>query len=227
MNLRGRRVLVTSGPTRAALDEVRFLTNKSTGRLGALIAEAALEAGADVTFVFGRGSDLPAVRGGRLDHLRIRPVDTVEELAAAFRQELPHGYDAVIHAMAVLDFEPAEVREEKVSSELAEWVIRLVPTPKAAALVRDLAPGTLFIGFKLEVGKTREELIEIARAWAQHSRADLVVANDLKDIESGTHIGYLVTPDGRVETVAEGKEAIARILVDYLGKRLSERPSPR
>ncbi len=227
MNLRGRRVLVTSGPTRAALDEVRFLTNKSTGRLGALIAEAALEAGADVTFVFGRGSDLPAVRGGRLDHLRIRPVDTVEDLVATFRQELPHGYDAVIHAMAVLDFEPAEVREEKVSSELAEWVVRLVPTPKAAALVRDLAPGTLFVGFKLEVGKTREELIEIARAWAQHSRADLVVANDLKDIESGTHIGYLVTPEGRVEMVAEGKETIARTLVDFLGKRLAERPSPR
>ncbi len=227
MTLRGRRVLVTSGPTRAALDEVRFLTNKSTGRLGALIAEAALEAGADVTFVFGRGSDLPAVRGGRLDHLRIRPVDTVEDLVAAFRQELPHGYDAVIHAMAVLDFEPAEVREEKVSSNLPEWVIRLVPTPKAAALVRDLAPGTLFVGFKLEVGKTREELIEIARAWAQQSRADLVVANDLNDIESGTHIGYLVTPEGRIETVAEGKEAIARILVDYLSKRLAERPSPR
>jgi phosphopantothenoylcysteine synthetase/decarboxylase len=227
VNLRGRRVLVTSGPTRAALDEVRFLTNKATGRLGALIAEAALEAGADVTFVFGRGSDLPAVRGGRLDHLRIRPVDTVEDLVTAFRQELPHGYDAVIHAMAVLDFAPAEVREEKVSSSLPEWIIRLVPTPKAAMLVRDLAPGTYFVGFKLEVGKTREELIEIARTWAQHSRADLVVANDLRDIESGTHVGYLVTPDGRIETVAEGKESIARTLVDFLGKRLAERPVAR
>lgn len=219
--------MVTSGPTRAALDEVRFLTNKATGRLGALIAEAALEAGADVTFVFGRGSDLPAVRGGRLDHLRIRPVDTVEDLVTAFRQELPHGYDAVIHAMAVLDFAPAEVREEKVSSSLPEWIIRLVPTPKAAMLVRDLAPGTYFVGFKLEVGKTREELIEIARTWAQHSRADLVVANDLRDIESGTHVGYLVTPDGRIETVAEGKESIARTLVDFLGKRLAERPVAR
>lgn len=227
MSLRGRRILVTSGPTRAALDEVRFLTNKATGRLGALIAEAALEAGADVTFVFGRGSALPAVRGGRLDHLRILPVDTVEDLVTAFRQELPHGYDAVIHAMAVLDFEPAEVREEKVSSSLAEWVIRLVPTPKAAALVRDLAPGTFFVGFKLEVGKTQAELIEIARDWTLQSRADLAVANDLKDIERGTHIGYLVNPEGKVETVAEGKEAIARILVEFLGRRLAERPPAR
>ncbi len=220
MTLRGRRVLVTSGPTRAPLDEVRFLTNKSTGRLGALIAEAALETGADVTFVFGRGSDLPVVRGGRLDHLRILPVDTVEDLVTAFKQELPHGYDAVIHLMAVLDFAPAEVREEKVSSSLPEWVIRLVPTPKAAALVRDLAPGTFFVGFKLEVGKGKDELIGIAREWARHSRADLVVANDLRDIEGGTHVGYLVDPEGKVEAVAEGKEAIARSLVDFLGRRL-------
>lgn len=227
MSLRGRRVLVTSGPTRAPLDAVRFLTNKSTGRLGALIAEAALEAGADVTFVFGRGSDLPVVRGGRLDHLRILPVDTVEDLVAAFRQELPHGYDAVIHVMAVLDFAPAEIREEKVASSMPEWTIRLIPTPKAAALVRDLAPGAFFVGFKLEVGKGQAQLIEIAREWARQSRADLVVANDLRDIEGGTHIGYLVTPEGHIDGIAEGKEAIARALVDLLSRRLAERPRSR
>ncbi len=227
MSLRGRRVLVTSGPTRAPLDAVRFLTNKSTGRLGALIAEAALGAGADVTFVYGRGSGLPTVRGGRVDHLRILPIDTVEDLVAAFRQELPEGYDAVVHAMAVLDFAPGQVREEKVASSLHEWVVRLVPTPKAAALVRDLAPRTFFVGFKLEVGKAREELIDIGRDWARHNHADLVVANDLRDIERGTHIGYLVTPEGRVEAVAEGKEAIARTLVDLLDRRLAERPEGR
>ncbi len=227
MSLRGRRVLVTSGPTRAPLDEVRFLTNKSTGRLGALIAEAALGAGADVTFVYGRGSGLPTVRGGRVDHLRIVPIDTVDDLVAAFRQELPHDYDALIHAMAVLDFAPAAVREEKVPSSTPEWIVRLVPTPKAAALVRDLAPRTFFVGFKLEVEKAHEELIAIAREWARHNRADLVVANDLRDIERGTHVGYLVTPAGSVEAVAEGKEAIARALVELLGRRLADRPAAR
>src|SRR5437879_10208455 len=80
VTLSGRRILVTSGPTRAPLDAVRFLTNKSTGRLGALIAEAAVQAGADVVFVYGRGSDTPAVRGGQRDHLRLLPVDTVSDL---------------------------------------------------------------------------------------------------------------------------------------------------
>jgi phosphopantothenate---cysteine ligase (CTP) len=222
MSLRGRRILVTSGPTRAPLDAVRFLSNKSTGRLGSLIAEAALEAGADVTFVYGRGSALPLVRGGRIDHLRVLPIDTVDDLVAVFRQELPTGYDAVVHAMAVLDFQPAETREEKVSSNQTEWLVRLVPTPKAAALVRDLAHGAFFIGFKLEVNKSQAELVGIASDWARRTHADLVVANDMRDIEHGTHVGHFVRPDGSVEQVVQGKEMIARALVSLLGRRLGE-----
>ncbi|HXX38487.1 MAG TPA: phosphopantothenoylcysteine decarboxylase [bacterium] len=221
MSLKGRLILITSGPTRAPLDAVRFLTNKATGRLGSLIAEGALEAGATVTFVYGRGSILPAVRGGRVDHLRLLPIDTVEDLIVIFQHELQqHPYDAVIHAMAVLDFAPAQVRHEKVSSSTDEWDIRLVPTPKAAALVRDLAPGTLFIGFKLEVGKTQEELVAIASEWARRNRADFVVANDMRDIERSLHIGYVVNAKGRVEAIAQGKEVIARTLVDLLTDRL-------
>ncbi len=169
-----------------------------------------------------RGSDVPAVRGHREDHLRLIPIDTVDDLIATFRRELPTRYDAIIHAMAVLDFTPADVREEKVASSLSEWTVRLVPTPKAAALVRELAPRTFFVGFKLEVGKQREELIETALEWGRHNQADLVVANDLRDIEGGTHIGYLVGADGQVEAIAEGKEAIARALVDLLTRRLGD-----
>ncbi|HET7265654.1 MAG TPA: phosphopantothenoylcysteine decarboxylase [bacterium] len=224
MSLRGRRILITSGPTRAPIDAVRFLSNKSTGRLGSLIAEAALEAGADVTFVYGRGSALPLVRGGRIEHLRVLPIDTVDDLVAVFRQELPAGYDAVVHAMAVLDFQPAETREEKVSSSLSEWTVRFVPTPKAAALVRDLAPQTFFIGFKLEVDKSPADLVGIAADWARRTHADLVVANDMRDIEHGTHTGHLVRPDGTVEQVVQGKETIARALVALLDRRLAQRP---
>ncbi|HEV3167642.1 MAG TPA: phosphopantothenoylcysteine decarboxylase [Isosphaeraceae bacterium] len=223
MSLSGRRLLITSGPTRAPLDAVRFLSNKSTGRLGTLIAEAAVQAGAEVAFVYGRVSETPTIRGGRRGHLRLLPIDTVRDLIAVFTKELPTGYDAVIHAMAVLDFEPAEVREEKTSSDLSEWVVRLTPTPKAATLVKTLAPKTLFVGFKLEVGKGKDALIEIARTWADKNSADLVVANDLRDIERGLHIGYLVRSDGAMEGVAEGKEAIARTLIDFISRSLANR----
>jgi phosphopantothenate---cysteine ligase (CTP) len=220
VSLRGRRILVTSGPTRAPLDAVRFLTNKSTGRLGSLIAEAAAQAGADVTFVYGRGSGVPAVREGQRGHLRLLPVDTVDDLIAVFRQELPAGYHAVIHAMAVLDFAPAEAREEKTPSDVSEWVVRLVPTPKAAALVKELAPRTFFVGFKLEVDRPQAELIETAREWGRRNHADLVVANDLRDIERGAHTGYFVGMNGTLEGIVEGKEDIARALVELLTERL-------
>jgi phosphopantothenate---cysteine ligase (CTP) len=223
LSLAERRILVTSGPTRAPLDAVRFLSNKSTGMLGRLIAEAAVQAGAEVAFVYGRGSQMPTARGGRRDHFRLLPIDTVDDLIAVFQAELPEGYDAVIHAMAVLDFAPVEVRAEKTSSELPEWTVRLAPTPKAARLVRTLAPRAIFVGFKLEVDKDKDALIDLAREWALKNRADLVVANDLRDIEHGLHIGYLVTPDGTLAATAEGKEAIARALVDFLERRMPER----
>lgn len=220
MPLRGKKVLITSGPTRAPLDAVRYITNKATGRLGALIAEEAIQCGAHVTFVYGRPSQVPVVRGHPHDHLTLIAVETIDDLVAVFRQELPRGYDAVIHPMAVLDFQPDIVREEKTGSAVREWVIRLVPTPKVIGLVKDLAPQTYLVGFKLEVGKQPEELRAIAHEFLTNTRADLVVANDLRDIEEGRHRGYLIAPDGTVVQTVDGKEAIARAVIEHLDAQL-------
>lgn len=220
MALRGKKLLITSGPTRAPLDAVRYITNKATGRLGALIAEEAIQHGAHVTFVYGRPSQVPVVRGHPHDHLTLIAVETIDDLVAVFRQELLRDYDAVVHPMAVLDFQPDVVREEKTGSGLQEWVIRLVPTPKVIGLVKDLAPKTFLVGFKLEVGKPPEELRAIAYDFLRKNRADLVVANDLRDIETGQHRGYFIVPDGSIVHTVNGKEAIARALVEHLDAHL-------
>lgn len=220
MALRSKRFLITSGPTRAPLDAVRYITNKATGRLGALIAEEAIQRGAHVTYVYGRPSQVPVVRGHPHDALTLIAVETIDDLVAVFRQELPHGYDAVIHPMAVLDFQPDAVREEKTGSAVTEWLVRLVPTPKVIELVKELAPQTFLVGFKLEVGKHPEDLQAIAYDFLKKNRADLVVANDLRDIEGGEHRGYLIAPDGAVVRTVSGKEAIARALVEYLDQHL-------
>ncbi|MDQ7850349.1 MAG: phosphopantothenoylcysteine decarboxylase [Armatimonadota bacterium] len=224
MSLRGRKFLITAGPTRAPMDAIRYITNKSTGRLGALLAEEALRRGASVTFVHGRPSVVPTVRGWVHDHLTLIAIDTVHDLIRTFRQELPRGYDAVIHNMAVLDFEPAELRPGKTGSGESEWVIRLVPTPKAVNLVKELAPQTFLVAFKLEVGRPRNELIASALDLLRKSRCDLVVANDQKEIEAGEHTGYVVDPSGEVLAVAQGKEAIARTLIRLVEERLNRRP---
>lgn len=220
MALRGKRLLITSGPTRTPLDAVRYITNKATGRLGSLIAEEAVRRGAQVTFVYGRGSQTPVLRGPRGDHLQLIPIETVDDLVAVFKQELPHRYDALIHPMAVLDFQPDSVRPYKTGSSVEEWVVRLVPTPKAVKLVKDLAPDTFLVGFKLEIGKTPEELRQIAYDFLKRNRCDLVIANDLQEIEGGRHTGYFITPDGKVAQFVVGKEAIARALAEYLEERL-------
>lgn len=222
MSLRGKRFLVTAGPTRAPLDAVRYISNKSTGRLGAYVAEEALRRNACVTFVYGRSSALPLMRGRNSSNLRLVPIETVEDLIQIFRQELARErYDVVIHCMAVLDFAPAQVLQQKTSSDLQEWVVRLIRTPKAIRLVKELAPETFLVGFKLEVGKSVEELVGIAYDSLKANRCDLVVANDLRDIEAGRHTGYFVTPEGTVARVAVGKDAIAKALLDYLEERLS------
>jgi phosphopantothenoylcysteine synthetase/decarboxylase len=223
MSLRGKRVLVTGGPTRAPLDAVRYITNKSTGRLGALLAEEALQRGASVTFVHGRPSQVPTRRGGVRDHLTMIAIDTVQDLIRTFQEELPKGYDAVIHNMAVLDFEPAESRPGKTGSGEPEWALRLVPTPKAIRLIKDLAPATFLVGFKLEVGRSREALVASALELLRVTRSDLVVANDIQEIEAGRHTGYFVDPSGEVVAVAEGKEAIARTLIHLVEERLGAR----
>lgn len=221
MAMHGKRLLITSGPTRAPLDAVRFITNKASGRLGSLIAEEAIRRGAHVTFVYGRSSQVPVVRSSRHDHLRLIAVDTVDDLIKVFQRELPGGgYDAVVHPMAVLDFQPDEVRPTKTGSNVEEWIVRLVPTPKAIGLVKELAPHAFLVGFKLEVGKGLRELQAIALEFLRKDHCDLVIANDLREIESGQHTGYFITPDGDIVKTVVGKEAIARELVAYLDERL-------
>jgi len=93
-----------------------------------------------------------------------------------------------------------------------------VRTPKVIRLIKELQPQTLLVSFKLEVHKSEEELIRIAHQSLLANRADLVLANDLYQIEQGRHVGYIVNPAGEVEGVVEGKEEIARKLLDAVAE---------
>ena len=218
----GKRILITSGPTRGPLDAVRYITNKSTGRLGVILAREALFRGACVTFVYGKGSLLPEadeLGPEPFSRLKLVEIETVFELAEAMRDQLEtERYDAVLHSMAVLDYVPERYIEEKTRSGQDEWWIKLVRTPKVIKLIKELQPQTLLVSFKLEVHKSEEELIRIAHQSLLANRADLVLANDLYQIEQGRHVGYIVNPAGEVEGVVEGKEEIARKLLDAVAE---------
>jgi phosphopantothenoylcysteine synthetase/decarboxylase len=223
-DLAGKRLLITSGPTRGPLDAVRYITNKSTGRLGVLLATEALSRGADVTFIYGKGSLTPnsdALEADAAGRLRLIEIETVSDLVEVMNTELAAAqFDAVIHSMAVLDYVPETFLEQKTPSGQDEWLVKLVRTPKVIKIIKELQPSTVLVGFKLEVDKSRQELVEVAFRSLTTNAADLVLANDLRQVEQGRHVGYLVNRAGDVEAVAEGKEEIARLLLDAVAHRL-------
>ncbi len=215
-----KNILVTSGPTRADIDAVRFLSNRSTGRLGARIAAEALSRGARVTLVAGRGSAVPddegseAVLAGRL---RVVGIETVDDLLQALSSELAGGadcYDAIVHAMAVLDYEPVQVLEEKVESGRENWDISLKRTPKVIANLRDWSPRSLLIAFKLGAGGSEAELVRAAVSMLRRNRADFVLANDLQRIDGENHPAMLIDARGAVIARPGTKAEIARCLCD-------------
>lgn len=224
-DLAGRHILVTSGPTRADIDAVRYVSNRSSGRLGCRIALEALRRGAQVTLMAGLHSarpdpkELSEEEGTRL---RVREVETVADLMAALKEELmrPEPPHAVLHAMAVLDYVPARPSAEKTPSGREEWVVRLVRTPKVIRHVKEWAPGALLVEFKLEVGRSEAELREAALASVRANDADLVVANDLERIRDEVHPALILAPDGQALARPSTKAEIARALCDLLAERL-------
>jgi len=216
-NLESRRILITSGPTRANLDAVRFISNRSTGRLGCAIANESLSRGAEVTLIAGPESQVPSERGG----LDVAPIETVQDLIDALETRLAGGqYDAIIHAMAVLDYVPASPEEGKVRSERDEWALRLTRTPKVIRKIKGWAPDTLLVGFKLEVGADEEGLRRAGVEGMDASGAELTVANDLEAIGEDRHPALIIDRGGEVLARPDTKPEIARALCDILSGML-------
>ncbi len=218
-NLKGVNFLITSGPTRAPIDAVRFLSNRSTGRLGARIAEEALRRGAHVTMAAGTGSCKPEDSANN-ERLRIICIETVEDLLHLLKNELTgtfkKRYNVIVHAMAVLDYEPEQTIGRKVKSDTETWILRMKKTPKVIAWLKKWAPDTLLFGFKLESGGSEAELQEAAVNLQNQSHADFVVANDLQQIEEGRHPALVIGRKGHIIARPDTKERIAHCICDIV-----------
>lgn len=210
--MKSGRVLVTSGPTRAWFDKVRYIANTSSGALGARIVEALTGAGYTVTHLFGTGSmQSSAADSGLLESIETATVEDV--ITAALRIIARGDVTAIVHAMAVLDYAPEARLDEKKKSGDDVWDVRLVRTPKVIALMREAAPGAFFVGFKLESGIAEAELVARAKALLDRHRLDAVVANDLVRIDAVRHEALIVGPDGDILARPLSKESIADEIV--------------
>jgi phosphopantothenoylcysteine synthetase/decarboxylase len=219
------RLVITSGPTRANIDAVRYITNRSSGRLGRRIAIEALALGAEVTVIAGEGSVVPErseVGLGEWKRLALRRIETVGDLLQVLRDELsgPEHVDAVVHAMAVLDYVPEQEREDKMRSGRDSLTVRLRPTPKVIGKITQWSPRSVLVGFKLEVDSSEEQLQQAAVSLMRKSGASLVVANDLTRIRDEQHPALIVGTGGRIHARPGTKSEIAGELCSVLGNAL-------
>ena len=194
-NLKNKKILITGGPVWVPLDKIRVITNVFTGALGLLIAKEAVKSGAMTTLLLGPSPLLLAAKLPK--NLKIIRFNFFDELYKLMKKEISsRRYDVVIHSAAVADFMPEKNTEGKISSENKNLVIKLKPNPKIADKIKEWDPKIFLVKFKLEVNRTQKELIKRAYKSTRVSRADLVVANDFKDIniEKGKHRAFIIDP---------------------------------
>jgi len=215
--LGGRTIVITAGPTIEAIDPVRFVSNRSSGKMGYAIAAAAADAGADVFLVSGPTA-LATPRG-------VRPiaVESAEQMRDAVLGVLPQA-DVVVMAAAVADYRPIEKRERKIKKRDSGKTLELRLTENPDILKTIVAakrPGTIVVGFKAETGDATAE----AERMLRDKKLDLVVANDVADPGSGfgsdSDRVTFVSADGAEPLPLLLKTEVARRLVAKLAERLS------
>lgn len=209
-DLVGETVLVTAGPTCEDLDPVRYVTNRSSGRMGYAVAEAAARRGARVILVSGPTA-LPPPAG-----VEVTPVRTTEEMQRAV-QEHAREASIVVGAAAVVDFRPKKVAAQKIRRARGAWRLALEPT---VDILRGLARAKdhrVLVGFAAET----EDVLKNARAKLRAKKLDIVVANDVTQDGAGfdveTNVVTLVTRDGQTIPLPKmTKLAVAHRLLDEI-----------
>lgn len=229
-DLEGKRVVITAGGTREAIDPVRFIGNHSSGRQGFALADVAAQRGADVTLIAGSVDALPTPPG-----VTLRSITSARDLEAAVAEEAP-GADVVIMAAAVADFRPgseADSKLKKGASDDALSRIELVENPDIlAGTVRRRADGELdsdmiIVGFAAETGDATATPLEHATAKLARKGCDLLMCNDVSGgatFGAEDNVGWILDSDGSVDEVPQGsKHAVASRILDAVSRKAAAR----
>ncbi len=215
------QILITAGPTRELIDPVRYLSNRSSGRMGYALAQAAAEAGHEVILISGPVS-LPTPDG-----VKRVPVQSAQDMFEAVRQHLA-PCDAAIFSAAVADYRPAQVAAQKLKKHDAELVLQLERTPDILGAARStLGFRGVLVGFAAET----EHLLEHAQDKLQRKQCDLIVANDVSragiGFDSEENEVTLCLPDGQVEPLPRrSKLEIARCILRKVEALAAARQAP-
>lgn len=210
-NLTGKKILVTAGPTREALDPVRFLTNHSTGKMGYAIARVAAARGAEVTLVTG------PTEIKKPGFVKVVPIESAREMYEAVTAA-SEEQDAIIKAAAVADYRPAHVSDDKIKKKDGDELS--IPVERTDDILAYLGshkkPGQFLCGFSMET----EHMLENSRKKLEKKNLDMIVANNLKVAGAGfgtdTNIVTLITKAGERQLEKMSKEQVADKLLDAI-----------
>ena len=214
-SLAGKKVVITAGPTREALDPVRYLSNHSSGKMGYAIAQAAAEAGARTILISGPTQLATPARVTRIDVVSANEM-LDESLKAA------EGCDLFIAAAAVADYRPAQQASQKIKKGTSDTMtLELVKNPDIVASVASLNPKPFVVGFAAE----SENLLEHARAKLTRKNVDLIVANNISDsrigFNSDDNAVTLVDANSTTEISQRSKQQLARELIAHFAQKIT------
>ncbi len=212
-DMKGRKVLITAGPTYEKIDPVRFIGNYSSGKMGYALADECASRGAEVTLVSGPVSIIP-----ENPDVAVVSVESAREMLAECEQRFPHT-DVAIMCAAVADYAPAEVADAKIKREHQDVpVIRLVKNPDIARTLGQVKKaGQTLVGFALET----DHEIENATEKLARKNLDMIVLNSMRDKGAGfgtdTNKIAIITPDGcRADFPLKSKADVAKDIVDKI-----------
>jgi len=213
--LTGKHLVITAGPTREPIDPVRYLTNKSSGKMGFALAQAASEAGARVTLIAGPVALDTPNRVNRIDVVR------AEDMHEASLKAVEEGCDIFIATAAVADYRPTVTADHKIKKSTEEIHLTLVKNPDIIAAVASHAKRPFTVGFAAET----QDVIEYAQGKLKSKKLDMIATNDV----SGTNVGFnsdnnaltVIWPGGHKVLPLASKAQIAKQLIELIAIRQS------
>jgi phosphopantothenoylcysteine decarboxylase / phosphopantothenate---cysteine ligase len=217
--LAGKRVLITAGPTRERIDPVRFISNRSSGKMGFAVAQAAREAGARVTLVSGPVSLATPAGVARLD------VESAADMLAAVLRELP-GSDIFISTAAVADYRPARAAGQKIKKTSETLDLAMERTVDVLATVAARAERPFVVGFAAET----EAVEQNARTKLMKKNLDMIAANEVghdKAFDCDDNQLIVLSRNARHELARAGKLNLARGLIALIAQELAARETAR
>jgi phosphopantothenoylcysteine decarboxylase/phosphopantothenate--cysteine ligase len=213
--LAGRKIMITAGPTREAIDPVRFISNRSSGKMAFAMAEAAVSAGADVLLVSG------PVELATPDNVQRVDVESATEMYAATHDHI-EDIDIFIAAAAVADYSAAKVTEHKIKKSEKEMSIDLVRTPDILASVAELKDGPFTVGFAAET----RDLHKYARSKLEQKKLDMIIANQVgeeRGFDRDENTVDVLWTDGEQSFPTMDKTKLAVQLMALIAERYGEK----